>query len=249
MATLGTITAGPQWSDIALASGRGSTLAISLAEEADSTAVWECRVTARTAHGSFFVGKFLTVSPVRGDVASRLVAICYYPGALSWVTSWRLRSGGAADSAAETTLSAEECTGTTPGITPITPGMGPLGARTFGYTPLITAVPVAIAPAGALMMNVNGQMISAEVIGTTFYVLLFDQLLAPVVGDIPIWSKHMSRPAAATAVTDTSQYDYNGGQLGRPIVFGLWAAACPGANVYAVGAVGTFTATTELVLP
>jgi len=243
---LGQISAGPQWSDVGLAGKGGSTLSICLAEEANSSAEWECRVMARTEHGSFHVGAFRTRPPSRGEVASRLVAIVYFPGAKSWITSWRKRSGGTALSQAAVTLSAEDQSGTFPGVTPLVSGPGPAATRSFGFTPGIGAAPVLLATNGSVLFDVRGQL--RDPAGPAGFALLFDQAAAPIAGDVPIFSRHIGS-AAGVFVSDGTAYEYGGGAQGRPIVNTLWAAFSSTSDVFTPLAGNTFNATAELGLP
>lgn len=246
--SLGNVGAGPQWSDVGHAGEAGATLSITLAEEANSTAEWECRVIARTEHGSFHVGAFRTRSPARGEVPSRLVAICYFPGAVSWLTSWRMRAGGNALTQADVTLtSSPDCGGTLPGVTPLLSGIGPAGTRTFTSPPIV-AVPALLAPAGALLFSVHAQL--NDPAGPPAFVMLFDQLVAPVLGDLPFWTEHAGS-AGGLVNADPTSVNYPRIPLaqGRTVGFNLWAALSSTSPTFTPIVGQTASGTVEAGLP
>ena len=247
-ANLGNIQAGPQWSDLGYAGDAGPTLSICLAEEVNSTCEWECRVLARTEHGSFHVGSFRTRPPARGEVPARLVAIAYFPGALGWLTSWRLRAGGNARSAAAASLhSSSDCpAGTLPGVTPMLSGVTAASPRVFTFNGAIGLAPVQLAPPGALLSSVVGQL--TDPAGVAGFVMLFDSAAAPALGAIPIFSRHLGSTAPVFA-SDPTNYAYLAGAQGRPITLGLWAAFSSTADTFTPLAGNTFNATTEAGLP
>src|ERR1700676_1250178 len=92
MASRGLLTGGSQWSEVALVKNRegvGDSVGIFLSQDADSDAHWRFRVRVQTGSdgGSVDMGDFECESPQEGVLPSRLVAIAYCPGAISWAVS------------------------------------------------------------------------------------------------------------------------------------------------------------------
>lgn len=224
-ATLGNLQAGPLWTDIFLDGKQGDSVAISLAEESDSDSSWECVVRVRSEHGTFILGSFRTISPARGQPPARCVAICYFPGAVQWLTSWRRVSGTNPNAAADCVLSSRDCcSGTLPGVTPLLFGpTGPSAPRTFVRLPSAPAGPLlaiqqlTTAPA-ANLFSAQIQLENLALAGPNF-AMLFDQAAAPALGDTPFWARAIG-PAAA----EPSAAIFSGGVQGRPSTSLLWAA-------------------------
>lgn len=251
-ANLGLIQGGAAWSDAFLWDHtEGDSLAIALAEEATSDAVWECRVLARTDHGSYHIGTFRTRPPSLGEIPARLVAIAFFPGATAFLTSWRLVSGGdpllgGADVAASVRLSSAPYAGTTPGVTPVlSRSSGAAANRNFSFVgPTANAQ---LLPRTATVFQVDATLVNANVAAANAWVALFDQAAAPIAGDVPFWSAHLGQ-SAALASPDGSRAVYDAGPNGRPIVNGLWLASSDAAGVLVVSA-QTLTAAINAVLP
>ena len=229
MAVNGSIQGGGQWHDVFLWSPRpASALAIALVEDAQSDAVWECRVVAKTEHGSFHLGVFRTRPPSVGEIPSRLVGIAFYPGALSFLTSWRLVSGGdpavnGADRVAYVRLTSTDAAGTLPGVTPLLSRGGATSNRTFQFQPNTANAALTPASSNATLFRVDAGLVNANVAGANAWVQLFDQAAAPVAGDVPFWSQHLGQ-AAAGSPPDGSEATYDAGPSGRPIANRLWIA-------------------------
>jgi len=62
----------------------GTALAISLAQDAGSMEVWTFDVKVKTSQGEGFLGSFTIRPPAAGDPPSRIVALCFCPGAKNW---------------------------------------------------------------------------------------------------------------------------------------------------------------------
>jgi hypothetical protein len=202
---------------------------------------------ARTEHGTFHVGSFRTRPPARGEVPSRLVAIAFYPGALSWITSWRTRTGGTARSQGAVSLSSSEGpSGTLPGVTALVSGLGPSAVRSFPFTAPIGAGPVQLATNGALLFSVRGQL--NDPAGPAGFALFFDKAVAPIAGDVPFFSRHLGS-VAGVFLSDPTAYLYSGGAQGRPVQNGLWAAFSSTPDFFTPLAGNTFNASTELGEP
>ncbi len=75
------------------ANGKGG-LSIAFSQVQGSSARWRCSVRAKTANGTFEVGRF-TVCPPTTNLRSRIVAIASCPGATHWTVLVELASGSA----------------------------------------------------------------------------------------------------------------------------------------------------------
>lgn len=227
--TLGNLQAGPMWSDVALVAKPGETCAIALSEDVLSDAEWECRVRAVTLQGTITIGSFRTRSPAAGEMPSRLVALAFYPGAVSFVASWRqvageLKLGG------DCTLTSSAGVGSTPGVTPVSSiTNGPSATRAFQFLAPVVGVAPQIAPRGTSLYRADLQMGNATVVGANVWGALFDKAGAPVAADVPFWSGHMG-VAAPGAPSDPSLVVADFGPNGRVIRNGLWLAASDAAG-------------------
>lgn len=229
--TLGNLQAGPQWADLFLDGEAGDSLSICLAEEVDSDSEWECFVRARTNQGTYHVGAFRTRSPARGEIPARLVATAYFPGAIGWITSWRLRSGTNPQAAAECTLASRDCCGggPNPGVTPVlSEVVGPNASRSFQRQPLVgnpsaPEFPVTSVP-GSSVYRAEVSMNKPESTGH-FYAMLLDIPLGsvPVGGETPFWQRPIGTSGAPPSGTTDPFQAFEGGPQGFRVTGIAWA--------------------------
>lgn len=254
--TLGNLQAGPLWADVFLDGAQGDTLSISLAEESDSDTEWECVVRVRCEYGAFTLGMFRTRSPARGQPPARVVAICHFPGAVQWSTSWRSVAGSNPSAAASAILASRDCcAGTLPGVTPLLVGpFGPFAPRTFVRLgsdpagPFVAPVWQITQQPGAVLFHAQMQMNKPED-AQRHFAMFFDLPVAPVGGEIPIWSRAIGPFGAfGAAPVEPSWADYDAGPQGIVIRNFLWAAISQEAGFFQASG-HEFTAYAELALP
>ena len=208
----------------------GDVLSIFLAQPADSTDSWKLQVAAGTDQALEIVGQVVTVAPgVAGEPPSRMVAVAHVPGAKRWRVSCSTSSVAAG---ARINISSSKGTGgIPPGVTAVKNGtQSPSGNKSRFDVTGIQVTAIAQATVGATLWQLEGTMSQAQAGGNpSTFVMLFDQLAAPAVGDIPIWTQHVGQ--AAGSPPDTSEYDYNpnGGYL---VQRQLWVATSTTPDTY-----------------
>ncbi len=209
----------------------GDVLSIFLAQPSDSTDSWKLQIACGTDQALEIVGQVITVAPgVAGEPPSRMVAVAHVPGAKRWRVSCSTDNPKAG--ARINISSSKQSGGIPPGVTAVKNGtQSGTGNKTRFDKTGIQVTAIAGASVGATLWQLEGTLSQAAVAGAGTFVMLFDQLAAPVAGDIPIWTEHVGAP-------DPTSYHYapDGGYLVRNQ---LWVATSMTPDTYTPDAAHT----------
>jgi hypothetical protein len=237
MASRGKLTGGIGWREVVLnkdKAGIGDRCSVFLAQDATSANVWRILIYALTDQGALCMGEFHTTQlGLANELPSRLVAVADCPGAIGWKISAHCEDHHERADAwiASSPLVAG---GANPGITVIRSGTSnPSSLRTFLN---LTGVQVSppISGRGATVWDLTGTMSEAAVAGAQTFVMVFDQAVAPVLGDIPIWTSHLGQTLVGAALSgppDPSIYRWTP-PTGYPVVSVLWVATSTTPDTY-----------------
>jgi len=183
---------GGQQNDLALhvrPSELGPYLSIFLAEGSDSTDSWRIQVRVMTDQGAVIVGEGHTVPPsAAGEPPSRMVGAAFAPGAKGWMVTAFTENRAA--QAQLILVSGKDGGSLSPGLTMVKAGSNNRSANPF-ITTFAAAGPVSLALAtpGQTVRELSGSW--DPTLAAAGFVLVFDQAVAPVAGDVPIWGAHV----------------------------------------------------------
>ena len=214
----------------------GDVLSIFFSQAANSTDTWKLQVACGTDQGLNIVGQIITRPPaVAGEPPSRMVAVAMVPGAKRWRVSCSTERQGA-EAWIQLQSSRQGGAGIPPGVTAVKNGtQSPDGNFQLSDTTGAVMQAGPVSPAGGLvgstLFSIDGTMRSAQIATANTFVMIFDQLAPPVLGDIPVWSEHLGGPAVANAPIDDTHYLYQppGGRL---IVNRLWVSTSSTPDTY-----------------
>ena len=209
----------------------GDVLCIFFSQSATSRASWKLQVGAMTDQGIEIIGQVVTVPPgTAGEPPTRMVGVAHCPGAKAWRVS--CSTPLVAEEAFITLHSSKSAGGIAPGVTAVKNGtQGPSGNKSRFDITGSQLTPIARDVAGTTLWQLDGTLSQAQVVGASgTFVMLFDQLAAPALGNIPIWTQHVGS-AGAGAPSDPTRYTYapDGGYL---VQSQLWVATSTTPDTY-----------------
>lgn len=211
----------------------GDVLSIYVAQSADSVAVWRLQVAAGSDAGLEIVGSGRTTPPnTAGEPPSRLVAVAHAPGTKRWRVSCFTENP--AEEAYISLVSSKAAGGIPIGLTMAKNGtQNPEGNLTRFDVNSTLSTDITGDVLGATLWQLEGQLVEAATPGASTFVMLFDQPLAPVAGDVPIWVRHLGQVAGAPSDPTYYQYEPTNGYL---VQHQLWVATSTNGATFAADA-------------
>lgn len=211
----------------------GDVLSIYVAQSADSVASWKLQVAAGSDAGLEIVGSGVTTPPgTAGEPPSRLVGVAHAPGTKRWRVSCSHPNPN--EEAWITLVSSKSAGGIPIGLTMAKNGtQNATGNLTRFDANNVLSAPITGDVLGATLWQLEGQLVEAAIPGASTFVMLFDQVLAPAAGDVPIWVRHLGQVAGAPS--DPTYYQYQP-QNGYLVQHQLWVATSTNGATFAADA-------------